>query len=142
MPVLKNVVVRNSRVVTPVTKSWGKQYSLVIESAKGHLVGTPSDREGQFWLNWSAQYPSGDLVAPIAQVRGKTVSEDPTEFGDGSVVDLAFDTVERDGKQYHNLKAIKVIQFVKPRSVVDFFDDDEFGSDSKSDAPFDDAVEF
>ena len=131
MPVMKNVVIRNSRIVTPVRKSWGGQYSLVIETPQGHIISDSSaDGENQYWLNWNAEYPNGDSIAPVPQVRGKSVVTDPTELGNGSVVDLAFETVERNGKNYYNLKAIKLVQYVKPKSLLDLFDTDEtFESD-------------
>lgn len=122
--ILRNITVKQSRVVNPVHKDWGPQYSMIISGDNAEKVGSVSGQEGEYWLNWNAQYPNGDPINPTPQVRGKGEAE-PTELGDGSVVDLAFETTERRGKTYYNLRAIKILDFVQPKTVMDWFKEDD-----------------
>lgn len=119
--VVRNVVVVNSRLITPVQRDFGQQYSLL---ASGELaeVGGSATKDGSYWLNANAQYPNGDPIAPITMVN-RAKQPVTTELGEGSEIEIAFRIVHTKKGTFHNLAAIKVLKFVKPFSILDVFDD-------------------
>ena len=119
--VVRNVVVVNSRLVTPVQRDFGQQYSLLASGDLAAVGGSPT-KDGSFWLNANAQYPNGDPIAPITMVN-RSKQPVTTELGEGSEVDIAFRIVKTAKGTYYNLAAIKVMKFVKPFSILDVFDE-------------------
>jgi hypothetical protein len=125
--VVRNVTVVNSRLITPVVREFGSQYTLLAKGEGLEAVGGNITKDGSAWINSNATYPNGDTVPTIPMIdRSKRPVE--TELGDGSEVELAFRVVQTKKGTYYNLAAIKVLKFVKPFSVFDIFDtvdDDE-----------------
>ena len=121
--VLRNIRVVNSRIQTPVTREFGKQYSLLASGEGLSEVGNVA-KDGSIWVNSNAEYPNGDPISPIPVIdRAKRPID--SELGEGSEVELAFKVVKTSKGTFYNLAAIKVMKMVKPFSVFDVFDDDE-----------------
>lgn len=143
MPVLKNVKVVVSRVTSPRPSRYGPQYSLLVSGVPPHVKemigGGDAQEEGSCWLNWPAEFPNGDAVPLMTQIRNGQEVKEPTELGRDSELDLAFQQ-SKDGK-YYNLRAIRINKFMAPLSALDWFDDETFDSATPDDQ-FDSALEF
>jgi hypothetical protein len=122
--VVRNITVVNSRLITPVVREFGSQYTLLAKGEGLEEVGGNTTKDGSAWINSNATYPNGDAVPAIPMIdRSKRPVE--TELGEGSEIELAFRIVENKKGTYYNLAAIKVLKFVKPFSVFDVFDTDD-----------------
>jgi hypothetical protein len=130
--VLRDIRVVNSRIQTPVTREFGKQYSLLASGEGLGEVGNVS-KDGNVWVNSNAEYPNGDPISPIPVIdRAKRPID--SELGEGSQVELAFKVVKTSKGTYYNLACIKVLKLVKPFSVFDVFDDENTEEDEVLDA--------
>ena len=134
--IVKNCTVVNSRMLEPIVRSFGKQYSMLVSGELSAVGGSPAKEAGSFWLNSNAQYPNGDAIkAP--QVMDKHGREMTEELGEGSEISIAFKIVTAsNGNKYFNLHQIRVHKFVKPFSVFDLFDADEADDLSQADESF------
>jgi hypothetical protein len=120
--VVRNVTVVNSRLITPVVREFGSQYTLLAKGEGLEAVGGNITKDGSAWINSNATYPNGDAVPTIPMIdRSKRPVE--TELGDGSEVELVFRVVQTKKGTYYNLAALKVMKFVKPFSILDLFDE-------------------
>jgi hypothetical protein len=109
-------------MLEPVTRSFGKQYSMLVTGDLARVGAAPAKEKGAFWLNANAEYPNGDSIkAPeIFDKHGRQLE---TELGEGSEVSIAFKVVQAsNGNTYYNLAQIRVVKFVKAFSVFDLFD--------------------
>jgi hypothetical protein len=124
---IKNVVVQNSRLITPVPRSFGPQYSLLVSGQPELETVSQSDptEDLAYWLNTNAQTPDGlNIPAPvIIDTSGQVVT---TELGKGSVVNLKFSKVVVKGKTYYNLRAVGLIKLAPVFDPLEgMFSDDE-----------------
>jgi|TARA_R110000803_G_scaffold185222_1_gene247590 hypothetical protein len=120
--VVRNVTVVNTRVINPVQRDFGKQYSLLLQGSELSNVGLKPTKDESYWVNSNAEYPNGDAIAPIPMIN-KSKQPVTTELGEGSEIELVFKVVMTKKGQYFNLAAIKVIKFVKPFDIFDCFDE-------------------
>jgi len=122
--IVKNITVINSRLIEPIVRSFGKQYSMLVSGDLANVGGSPAaGTEGAFWLNANAEYPNGDPTKPI-DVLDKHSRPMTSELGEGSEISIAFEVVKaKNGNTYYNLNQIRVLKFVKPFSVFDLFDE-------------------
>jgi|TARA_R110002153_G_C13179197_1_gene484920 hypothetical protein len=108
--VLKDVTVVNSRLVTPVERSFGSQFSMLVKGNKNLDKVSTSEptEEGAFWLNTNGETPQGVKLPPPVVVTkdGAKVTE---ELGSGSKVNLKFAVVHIGDKVYYNLKTVGVV---------------------------------
>ena len=103
--VVSNVTIVNSRLVTPVRRDFGDQYTMLVAGQGLEAYGSPN----------------GDSIAPPLVVnRNKQPMQE--ELGAGSQVELAFKVVVTPKGTYYNLAAVKCLKFVKPFSLADVFD--------------------
>ena len=115
--VLQNISVVNSRLVTPVHRSFVSQYTLL---ASGHNLGQVSksapNADGSFWINSNATFPNGDAVPPVETVTRtlKPFINNGLELGEGSLVDLLFNVVNVKDKIFYNLRTVRVLDYVAP----------------------------
>jgi len=120
--VVRNVIIVNTRMVTPVTRDFGDQYSILAKGEELATIGLSSNTDGSSWINSNASYPNGDAIPNIPMVdRSKRAIT--SELGAGSQVELAFRVVKTAKGTYYNLAAVKVMKFVKPFSILDVFDE-------------------
>lgn len=124
---IKNVVVQNSRLITPVPRDFGPQYSLLVSGQPELETVSQSDptEDLAYWLNTNAQTPDGlNIPAPvIIDTAGEIVN---TELGKGSVVNLKFSKVVVKGKTYYNLRAVGLISLAPVFDPFDgMFDEDQ-----------------
>jgi len=135
--VLQNISVVNSRLVTPVHRSFGSQYTLL---ASGHNLGQVSksapNADGSFWINSNATFPNGDAVPPVETVNRnlKPFLNNGLELGEGSLVDLLFNVVNVKDKIFYNLRTVRVLQYVAPFDHLSAFktaDDANLADDAK-----------
>ena len=120
--VLRNITIVNTRMVTPVTRDFGNQYSILAQGAELSSIGLKANQDGSSWINSNASYPNGDAIPNIPMVdRSKRAIT--SELGAGSEVELAFRVVKTTKGTYYNLAAVKVMKFIKPFSVLDMFDE-------------------
>ena len=135
--IVNNCTVVNSRMIEPIVRSFGKQYSMLVSGELSEVGGSPAKESGSYWLNANAQYPNGDAIkAP--QVMDKHGREMTEELGEGSEISIAFKIVKAtNGNKYFNLHQIRVHKLVKPFSVFDLFDAEEKTEDlSQADESF------
>jgi len=123
--IVRNCVVVNSRMLEPIVRSFGKQYSMLVSGELAAVGGSPAKESGSYWINANAQYPNGDAIkAP--RVMDKHGREMESELGEGSEISIAFKVIKAsNGNKYYNLDQIRVTKFVKAFSVFDLFDADE-----------------
>jgi hypothetical protein len=124
---IKNVVVQNSRLINPVPRDFGPQYSLLVSGQPELETVSQSDptEDLAYWLNTNAQTPDGrSIPAPvIIDTAGEIVN---TELGKGSVVNLKFSKVVVKGKTYYNLRAVGLISLAPVFDPLDgMFDEDQ-----------------
>ena len=124
---IKNVVVQNSRLITPVPRDFGPQYSLLVSGQPelGTVSQSDPTEDLAYWLNTNAQTPDGlNIPAPvIIDTAGQIVT---TELGKGSVVNLKFSKVVVKGKTYYNLRAVGLISLAPVFGPLDgMFDEDQ-----------------
>jgi|TARA_B110000908_G_scaffold122746_1_gene143957 hypothetical protein len=120
--VVTNVTIVNSRIVTPVTRDFGNQYTLLVSGEGIEEVGGSLTKDGQsYWLNTNANYANGDPIAP-PMVINRSKQPITTELGEGSEVELAFKIARTAKGTFYNLAAIKVLRLVKPFNMADVFD--------------------
>ena len=124
---IKNVVVQNSRLITPVPRDFGPQYSLLVSGQPelGTVSQSDPTEDLAYWLNTNAQTPDGlNIPAPvIIDTAGQIVT---TELGKGSVVNLKFSKVVVKGKTYYNLRAVGLICLAPVFDPLDgMFDEDQ-----------------
>jgi len=135
--IVKNCTVVNSRMLEPIVRSFGKQYSMLVSGELSEVGGSPAKESGSYWLNANAEYPNGDAIkAPlIMDKHGREMTE---ELGEGSEISIAFKIVKAsNGNKYFNLHQIRVHKLVKPFSVFDLFDAAEKTEDlSQADESF------
>ena len=120
--IVKNCTVVNSRMIEPIVRSFGKQYSMLVQGDLSKVGAAPAKEDGAFWLNANATYPNGDPVkAPeVMDKHGRSME---SELGEGSVVSIAFKIVKAsNGNTYYNLSQVRVVKFIKAFSVFDLFD--------------------
>ena len=130
--VIRDITIVNTRMVTPVTRDFGDQYSILASGAALQEVGIKANKDGSGWVNSNATYPNGDAIANIPMVdRSKRAIT--TELGAGSQVELAFKVVNTTKGTYYNLAAVKVMKLVKPFSILDVFDEVSSAEDDMSD---------
>jgi len=120
--VIRNVTIVNTRVVNPVTRDFGQQYSLLVSGEGLEDAGSITKDGKSYWINMNAQYPNGDIIAP-PMVVNRSKMPITTELGEGSEVELAFKVVKTTQGTYYNLAAVKVMKFIKPFSILDMFDE-------------------
>ena len=119
--VVTNVTIVNSRLVTPVRRDFGDQFTMLVSGQGLEAYGSVTQDGDAVWLNTNATYPNGDSIAPPLVVnRSKQPIQE--ELGAGSEVEIAFKVVTTPKGVYYNLAAIKVLKFVKPFSLADVFD--------------------
>mgnify|MGYP003647251832 FL=1 len=119
--VVNNVTIVNSRLVTPVRRDFGDQYTMLCAGEGLAKYGSVTQDGDAVWLNSNATYPNGDSIAPPLVVnRNKQPMQE--ELGAGSQVELAFKVVVTPKGTYYNLAAVKCLKFVKPFSLADVFD--------------------
>ena len=119
--IVKDVTIVNSRLVTPVRRDFGDQYSMLVAGKGLEMYGSVTTEGDAYWLNANATYPNGDAIpAPLVVNRSKQPIAE--ELGAGSEVELAFKVVTTPKGVYYNLAAIKVLKFVKCFSLADVFD--------------------
>ena len=122
--VVRNITIVNTRMVTPITRDFGAQYSILASGEELSKVGIKTNQDGSGWINSNATYANGDAIANIPMIdRSKRAIT--TELGAGSEVELAFKVVTTAKGTYYNLAAVKVMKMVKPFSVFDMFDEVE-----------------
>lgn len=123
--IVRNCVVVNSRMLEPIVRSFGKQYSMLVSGELAAVGGSPAKESGSYWINSNAQYPNGDAIkAP--RVMDKHGREMESELGEGSEISIAFKVIKAsNGNKYYNLDQIRVTKFIKAFSVFDLFDADE-----------------
>ena len=122
--VVRNITIVNTRMVTPITRDFGAQYSILASGEELSKVGISTNQDGSGWINSNATYPNGDAIANIPMIdRSKRAIT--TELGAGSEVELAFKVVTNAKGTYYNLAAVKVMKMVKPFSVFEMFDEVE-----------------
>ena len=120
--VIRNITIINTRMVTPVTRDFGNQYSMLASGSELASVGLKVNKDGSSWINSNATYPNGDAIPQVPMIdRSKRAIN--TELGEGSEVELAFRVVETAKGTYYNLAAVKVMKMVKPFSILDCFDE-------------------
>ena len=119
--VVTDVTIVNSRLVTPVRRDFGDQFTMLVSGQGLEAYGSLTQDGDAVWLNTNATYPNGDSIAPplVVNRNKQTVDE---ELGAGSEVELAFKVVTTPKGVYYNLAAVKVLKFVKPFSLADVFD--------------------
>jgi hypothetical protein len=119
--VVNNVTIVNSRLVTPVRRDFGDQFTMLCAGEGLAKYGSITQDGDAVWLNTNATYPNGDAIAPPLVVnRSKQPIQE--ELGAGSQVELAFKVVVTPKGTYYNLAAVKCLKFVKPFSLADVFD--------------------
>ena len=119
--VVSNVTIVNSRLVTPVRRDFGDQYTMLVAGQGLEAYGSVTQDGDAYWINANATYPNGDSIpAPLVVNRNKQPVQE--ELGAGSEVELAFKVVVTPKGTYYNLAAVKVLKFVKPFSLADVFD--------------------
>lgn len=120
--IVTNCVVVNSRMLEPIVRSFGKQYSMLCKGDLARVGAAPAKEKGSFWINANAEYPNGDSIkAPEVFDKHGRVME--SELGEGSEVSIAFKVVKAsNGNTYYNVAQIRVLKFVKAFSVFDLFD--------------------
>jgi len=122
--VVRNITIVNTRLITPVTRDFGDQYSILASGTSLQEVGIKANKDGSGWINSNASYPNGDRIPNIPMIdRSKRAIT--TELGAGSKVELAFKVVNTTKGVFYNLAAVKVMKMVKPFSVLDVFDEAE-----------------
>jgi len=120
--VVRSVTIVNTRMIQPVTRDFGDQYSILASGPELASIGLKANADGSSWINSNASYPNGDMIPKIPMVdRSKRAIN--SELGAGSQVELAFRVVETAKGTYYNLAAVKVMKFVKPFSILDVFDE-------------------
>ena len=120
--IVTNCVVVNSRMLEPITRSFGKQYSMLVQGDLARVGAAPAKEQGEFWINSNAEYPNGDSIkAPeVFDKHGRAMT---AELGEGSEISIAFKVVKAsNGNTYYNLSQVRVLKFVKAFSVFDLFD--------------------
>ena len=120
--IVTNCVVVNSRLIEPIVRSFGKQYSMLVSGDLARVGAAPAKEKGSFWLNSNAEYPNGDAIkAPeVFDKHGRAMT---AELGEGSEISIAFKVVKAsNGNTYYNLSQVRVLKFVKAFSVFDLFD--------------------
>lgn len=127
---IKNVVVQNSRLINPVPRDFGPQYSLLVSGSAELETVSQSDptEDMSYWLNTNAQTPDGlNIPAPVIVDRdGKIVTQ---ELGKGSRVNLKFSKVVVKGKTYYNLRAVGLLHLAPIFDPLDgMFDEEEVAS--------------
>lgn len=122
--IVTNLTVINSRLIEPIVRSFGKQYSMLVKGDLADVGGSPATgTEGAFWLNANAEYPNGDPIKPI-EVLDKHSRAMTSELGEGSKIAIAFEIVKaKNGNTYYNLDQVRVMKYVKPFNVFDLFDE-------------------
>jgi len=120
--VIRNLTIVNTRMVTPITRDFGDQYSILATGDSLSEIGISTNTDGSGWINSNASYPNGDKIPNIPMVN-RSKQPITTELGAGSQVELAFKIVKNSQGTYYNLAAVKVMKFVKPFSVLDLFDE-------------------
>jgi hypothetical protein len=135
--IVRNCIVVNARMIEPIVRSFGKQYSMLVSGELAAVGGSPAKEAGSYWLNANAQYPNGDPIkAPkVLDKHGRAME---SELGEGSEISIAFKVVTAsNGNKYYNLDQIRVNKFVKAFSVFDLFDAEESVEDlSQADESF------
>jgi len=122
--VVRNITIVNTRMITPVTRDFGDQYSILASGTSLQEVGIKANKDGSGWINSNATYPNGDSIPNIPMVdRSKRAIT--SELGAGSQVELAFRVVKTAKGTFHNLAAVKVMKLVKPFNILDVFDEAE-----------------
>jgi len=120
--VVRNITIVNTRMVTPVTRDFGNQYSILAKGDQLASVGLSINTDGSAWINSNASYPNGDVIPAIPMID-RSKRPITSELGEGSEVELAFRVVATTKGTYYNLAAVKVMKLVKPVSVFDAFDE-------------------
>jgi hypothetical protein len=120
--VVRNITIVNTRMITPITREFGAQYSILASGSELAQIGVKTNEDGSGWINSNATYANGDSIAAIPMIdRNKRPVT--TELGAGSEVELAFKIVTTPKGTYYNLAAVKVMKMVKPFSVFGLFDE-------------------
>ena len=90
--VIRDVTIVNTRMIQPVTRDFGDQYSILASGSALQEVGIKANKDGSGWINSNATYPNGDRIANIPMVD-RSKRPIATELGEGSQVELAFKVV-------------------------------------------------
>ena len=56
--IVKDVTIVNSRLVTPVRRDFGDQYSMLVAGAGLEAYGSVTTEGDAYWLNANATYPN------------------------------------------------------------------------------------
>jgi hypothetical protein len=120
--VVRNITIVNTRMITPITRDFGAQYSILASGSELEQIGVKTNEDGSGWINSNATYANGDSIAAIPMID-RSKRPVTTELGAGSEVELAFKVVTTPKGTYYNLAAVKVMKMVKPFSVFDMFDE-------------------
>jgi len=120
--IVPNCTVVNSRVLTPVHRSFGSQYTLLAKCDTDGLTAiSKGNPDGSHWINSNAAFPNGDPT-PLIQVFNHNLRPlQDTELGEGTKCNLLFDKVVTNKGTYYNIKAIQVLEFIKPFDILDAF---------------------
>ena len=121
--VIRNCEIINSRTVTPVYRSFGGQYTLLVKGeGLDQITRGKANEDGSVWLNSNSEYPNGDPT-PGIEVVGKNLKPfDKGELGEGSICDLLFTVVRVKADVYYNIKTIRVVEFTAPFNHLSAFD--------------------